>query len=124
MVSFAEKLDSTPTAKSVHVTDDSIVVEFKDGRSISVPTKWYPRLLHATARERADYEIDGYGVTWPRIEADFSIRGILLGNKSGESPASLKFWLDHRKKGKQVTVEDYLKQLRGRRPEKHQRARA
>jgi hypothetical protein len=64
--------------------------------------------------ERANYEIDGYGVTWPDVEADFSIRGVLRGKKSGESAASLKFWLNHRRKGRKVTFEDYIKSRRTR----------
>jgi uncharacterized protein DUF2442 len=102
-------------AKSVDVTDETITVRLNDGRSISVPTEWYPRLVHATPTERANYEIDGYGVSWPDVEADFSIRGILLGHKSGESRASLDFWLRHRRKGEKVTVEDFLKRRRSRR---------
>jgi len=103
------EIETKARTKSVSVTDEVITVNFDDGRSISVPTKWYPRLLHATRAERANYEIDGYGISWPDVEADFSIRGILLGQKSGETEASLKFWLSHRRKGRKVTVEDYLK---------------
>jgi hypothetical protein len=111
---LALDIERTVRAKSVHVTDVAITVKLADGRSVSVPTKWYPRLMHATPTERARYEIDGYGVTWPDIEADFSIRGILSGQKSGESPASFKFWLDHRRKGRKVTFEDYIKSRRAR----------
>jgi hypothetical protein len=110
--SSAVDLERTVRAKSVAVTDDAITVKFDDGRSVSVPTKWYPRLLHATATERANYEIDSYGISWPDVEADFSIRGLLLGHKSGESTASLKFWLNHRRKGRKVSVEDYIKNRR------------
>jgi hypothetical protein len=99
-------------AKSVTVTDEAITIKLDDGRVVSVPTKWYPRLLHATRAERANYEIDSYGITWPDIEADFSIQGILLGHRSGESSASLKFWLSNRRKGRKVTFEDYMKSRR------------
>ena len=112
MSSSAAELERTVRAKSVAVTDDAITVKLDDGRSVSVPTKWYPRLLCATPAERANYEIDSYGISWPEVEADFSIRGILLGHKSGESTASLKFWLNHRRKGRKVTVEDYIKKRR------------
>ena len=95
-------------AKSAHVTDDVITVELEDGRTISVPTAWYPRLRHATPAERANYEIDGYGISWPNVEADFSIRGLLLGRKSGESLECFKFWLDNRQRGRRVTVEQWL----------------
>jgi hypothetical protein len=95
-------------AESVKVTDETITVELVDGRTISVPTKWYPRLSHATSRERANYEINDYGVIWPDVEADFSIRGLLLGNRSGENPQCFRFWLENRKKGRRVTVEEWL----------------
>jgi len=110
--SLASDIERTVRAKSVRVTDAAITVKLEDGRAVSVPTKWYPRLMYATPTERANYEIDGYGVTWPDIEADFSIRGILLGQKSGESAGSLKFWLNHRRKGRTVTFEDYIKSRR------------
>lgn len=105
-------------ASSVKVTDETISVELEDGRTVVVPTEWYPRLLHATPTERANYEIDSVGVTWPDVDADFSIRGLLLGRKSGESPASLKFWLDARRKGKKVTLMDFVKLKRRKRAQK------
>ena len=116
MSSSAAELERTVRAKSVAVTNDAITVKLDDGRSVSVPTKWYPRLLHATPAERANYEIDSYGISWPEVEADFSIRGILLGHKSGESTESLKFWLNRRRKGQNATVEDYLKSRRSSQP--------
>src|SRR5436853_3241966 len=86
MSSLASELEQAVKATSVRVTDDTITVELEDGRSVSVPTAWYPRLLHATPKERANHEIEEEGVIWPDVEADFSIRGLLLGRKSGESP--------------------------------------
>jgi hypothetical protein len=107
-------IDHEPTvaATSVSVTDDAITVELEDGRTITVPTAWYPRLLYGTLSERQNYEIDSVGITWPDLDADFSIRGLLLGRKSGESPACFKFWLDARKKGKKVTLMDFVKAKR------------
>jgi hypothetical protein len=112
MVSLTPELEWTVVATSVRVTDKAITVELDDGRTVTVPTAWYPRLVHATAAERARYEIDSVGVTWPDIDADFSIRGLLLGRKSGESPESFKFWLDARRKGKKVTLMDFVKAKR------------
>jgi hypothetical protein len=113
MASSATTIDGlTVRATSVRVTDDEITVELEDGRTLSVPTAWFPRLVHATPRERANYEVDDVGVTWPDVEADFSIRGLLLGRKSGESPKSLKFWLDNRSKGRKVKFVDYIAQRR------------
>ena len=98
-------------ATDVAVTDQAITVDLADGRSISVPTAWYPRLKHATAKERVHFEIGPFGIEWPDVEADFSVRGLLLGRKSGESGASFAYWLRNRKRGRKVTFEDYLKQL-------------
>jgi hypothetical protein len=112
MVSLASELDRTVKATSVHVTHETITVELDDGRTIAVPTAWYPRLVHSTAAERARYEIDEVGVRWPDLDADFSIRGLLLGRKSGESPESFKFWLDARRKGKKVSLMDFIKSKR------------
>lgn len=96
-------------AASVDVTDEAITVDLEDGRTITVPTEWYPRLLHATQKERANFEIDEYGIVWPDVEADFSIRGILLGHRSGENPACFRYWLENRKRGKRVTVEEWFR---------------
>jgi len=98
----------TARASSVRVTDDSITVELEDGRTVVVPTEWYPRLLHATTKERANYEITNDGVIWPEVDADFSIRGIPLGRKSGECRESFKFWLDARRSGKRATLTDFV----------------
>jgi hypothetical protein len=121
MTSLSSEIEQTARASSVRVTDDAITVELEDGRTVSVPTAWFPRLLHATAKERANYQIDDEGVMWPDVEADFSIRGLLLGRKSGESPECFKFWLDNRKKGRRVTVEQWLNLKRR---ERRQRRRA
>ncbi len=95
-------------ATAVRVSDETIDVDLDDGRSISVPTAWFPRLVHATKAERANCNILYDGIEWPDVEADTSIKGLLLGWKSAENPACFKFWLDNRKKGKHVTVMDWL----------------
>ncbi len=67
--------------KDVRVTDDAISVDLFDGRTITVPLTWYPRLLHATPNQRANWRIAGagYGIHWPDIDEDLSTRGLLLG---------------------------------------------
>ena|SRR5688572_8812007 len=115
MPSSVNELELDVAATGVTVTDDTITVELEDGRAISVPTSWYPRLKHATAAERKNYELHAYGVSWPDVEADFSIRGLLLGRKSGESRESFKFWLDNRRKRRTVTFEDFVRQRRKKR---------
>ncbi|HEY8746667.1 MAG TPA: DUF2442 domain-containing protein [Tepidisphaeraceae bacterium] len=98
----------TARATLVEVTGETITIDLEDGRTVVVPTEWYPRLVHGTSEEWANYEITSVGVMWPDLDADFSIRGVLLGRKSGESPASFKFWLHARRHGKKVTLIDFV----------------
>ncbi|MEK6373162.1 MAG: DUF2442 domain-containing protein [Acidobacteriota bacterium] len=65
----------------VHVTEDTLVVDLADGRTVSVPLVWYPRLLHATATQRNEWQIAGagFGIHWPEIDEDLSVQGILRG---------------------------------------------
>ena len=67
--------------KNVHCTDDSLSVDIQDGRTIIVPLAWYPRLLHATPQQRANWKIagGGYGIHWEDIDEDLSVEGLLLG---------------------------------------------
>ena len=62
-------------------TEDDLKVDLADGRSISVPLAWYPRLLHATAEQRLNWEIAGagYGIHWPDLDEDLSVEGLLRG---------------------------------------------
>jgi hypothetical protein len=84
-----------PLARSVRVTDSALHVDLADGRTISAPLEWYPRLLHATANERRDWRLiaKGRGIHWESIDEDISVEGLLAGRASGESPLSLKRWL-------------------------------
>ena len=86
------------TARNVVVTDESVTVELDDGRTISVPVAWYPRLLHATPEERNNWRLiaKGEGIHWPDLDEDISIENILFGRPSGESQRSLKQWLGTR----------------------------
>lgn len=65
----------------VRFTEDAIVVDLFDGRTISAPLAWYPRLLHATPSQRANWRIagGGYGIHWPEIDEDLSVQGLLHG---------------------------------------------
>jgi len=82
-------------AETVEVTEDSIVVNLVDGRTLSVPIAWYPRLAHGTKTERANWRLigRGEGIHWPDLDEDISIDGLLAGRHSGESQASLQRWL-------------------------------
>jgi uncharacterized protein DUF2442 len=97
-------------ATRVVVTDKTLNVELEDGRTIIVPIGWYPRLKHGTPAERANLQISALGIHWPALDEDISVRGLLLGNKSGENPAIIKWWLAQRSKGRHATVEDYFKE--------------
>ena len=92
---------SVPEAEGVKVTDDTLTAELADGRSISVPLAWYPRLAHATPDERRNWRLigGGEGVHWPDLDEDISVEGLLAGRPSGESPRSLKRWLSTRTDG-------------------------
>ena len=87
-----------PDAVRVVVTDDTLAVELSDGRAISVPLAWYPRLLHATLEERENQRLvgNGQGIHWESLDEDISVEGLLAGRRSGESQVSLKRWLEGR----------------------------
>lgn len=84
-----------PEAIDVHVSEDTLSVELSDGRTISVPIDWYPRLTHATEQERSNWRIigKGHGVHWEDLDEDISVEGLLVGIPSGENQASFKRWL-------------------------------
>ena len=87
-----------PYAVGAHVTDDTLSVELSDGRTISVPLGWYPRLEHASPEERENWRFigKGHGIHWEDIDEDISVEGLLAGRSSGESQASFKKWLQNR----------------------------
>ena len=82
----------------VVVSEDALTVELEDARTVSVPLVWYPRLSYATPQERDNWEISGagYGIHWPDLDEDISVKGLLVGSPSGESQKSLKRWLEGR----------------------------
>jgi len=86
-------------AQEVRVTDDTLVVELTDGRTLSVPLPWYPRLAHGAPTEREHWQLigRGHGIHWPDLDEDISVEDLLAGRRSGESQASLQRWLGSRK---------------------------
>ena len=86
------------TVQHVIVTEDSLTVDLVDGRSISVPLAWYPRLLHGRPKERNNWLLigQGEGIHWPDLDEDISAENILFGLPSGESQRSLVRWLQVR----------------------------
>lgn len=89
-------------AHAVSVTDDALVVDLVDGRTISVPLVWYPRLAHGTPEERGEFHLigRGEGIHWPRLDEDISVEGLLAGRPSGESQQSLRGWLHDREQAR------------------------
>lgn len=67
--------------KNVHFTEDTLSVDLLDGRTITVPLVWYPRLLHATPKQRANWQVAGagYGIHWPDVDEDLTTEGLLHG---------------------------------------------
>jgi hypothetical protein len=92
--------NESAAAKGVRVTSRALVVELRDGRTVSVPLEWYPRLAHGTPRERQQWELigPGVGIHWPALDEDISVDGLLKGRPSGESGASFSRWLKSRQR--------------------------
>ena len=85
-------------AQKLVVTDDSLIVDLSDGRSITVPLAWYPRLVHGTPAERNNWRWIGVreGIHWPDLDEDISVENLLRGQPSGESQDSFRRWLEER----------------------------
>lgn len=75
--------------KNVRFTEDTLSVDLIDGRTITVPLAWYPRLLDATAEQRRNWKIAGagYGIHWPDVDEDLSTEGLLRGAPAAPEPA-------------------------------------
>ncbi len=88
-----------PRGKSVKVSDEELTVDLVDGRTIMVPLGWFPRLWHGTPQERnrREFFAGGAYIHWPDLDEDLTVAGLLAGQRSGESPQSVKKWLASRK---------------------------
>ena len=97
MSTLAIKIE-VPNVNNVIVTDDSLTVELDDGRTVSVPLAWYPRLLYASLEERDSWRLvgKGEGIHWEALDEDISCEGLIAGRSSGENQDSFKKWLDSR----------------------------
>ena len=97
MSSLPDRVD-VPQATRVTITDDTLSVDLLDGRSVSVPLEWYPRLVHAEQSERENWRFtgNGEGMHWPDLDEDISIEAIVFGVPSRESSQSLRNWLERR----------------------------
>lgn len=87
------------TAQDVRFSEDKLIVGLSDGRVLSVPIAWYPRLLHATPDERDNWSFigKGEGIHWPDLDEDISVENLIEGQASGETQHSLKQWLNQRR---------------------------
>ena len=89
---------AVPNIQHVTITDESLVVELEDGRSLTAPLCWFPRIGYASAAERANWRLigTGVGIHWDDLDEDVSAEGLLLGKRSGESQRSFEQWLANR----------------------------
>jgi hypothetical protein len=87
-----------PIAENIKITKDTLSVDLTDGRTISVPLAWFPRLLYSSPEERNRWRLigKGRGIHWEDIDEDISVEGLLAGKPSGESQSSFKKWLGKR----------------------------
>ena len=95
-----------PGATRLAVTEDALTAKLDDGRVISAPLTWYPRLVHATQEERDNWEIfgDGRFFHWPDLDEDLSLESMLAGWPSGESPQGFQRWLEAKKAGLPLNI--------------------
>jgi hypothetical protein len=86
-------------AQGVSASDEALIVDLNDGRTITVPLAWFPRLAHGTPAERGNWRLigRGAGIHWPDLDEDISVESLLAGRRSGETQASLRRWLGARK---------------------------
>jgi hypothetical protein len=92
-------LTAEAKAQNVSVSDDTLAVDLSDGRTISVPLAWFPRLLNGTPEERSNWRFvgDREGIHWPDLDEDISVENLLAGKSSGESQSSFRRWLENRR---------------------------
>lgn len=90
-----------PCVTAISISNERLTISLSDGREISVPMVWYPRLLNATAVERSDWRLigDGLSIHWPQIEEDISVLNVIEGRPSVENQRSLLRWLASRRMG-------------------------
>ena len=88
-------LETEPMVNQVTLTAEKLIVDLADGRSLSIPLTWYPRLVHASPQERENWELlgDGYAIEWADLDEQIGIEGLLAGRRSGESRRSFERWL-------------------------------
>jgi len=102
-------VDRHETARilDAEIHEDALTVHLEDGRSVTTPLEWYPRLAFATSEERQKFEIAGRGrgLHWPMLDEDLSVKGMLSGTPSAEGPRSLKGWKEALKERRRLRAE-------------------
>ena len=91
---------NAPEAIAIAITDDSLIVDLRDGRTITVPLTWFPRILHGNSAERKNWKLigNGKGIHWEELDEDISVEGLLAGKTSKETQQSFKKWLHYHSK--------------------------
>ncbi len=94
------ELETEPIASGVSFETGRMIVALADGRSLSIPLEWYPRLQHGTTADRDNWRLLGQGeaIEWPDIDEHVGVSGLVAGRRSGESPASIRRWLTSMKR--------------------------
>ena len=98
MNSLTVELLEIPTVQKVEISDTALTVDISDGRTISVPLSWYPRLVHGSEADRNNYKLigNGSGIHWNDLDEDISVQNLIIGQPSGESQKSFQRWLNAR----------------------------
>ena len=93
-------------ALKLRITDETMIVELSDGRELSVPLSWFPRLVYASKSERGNWELFGGGssIHWPDLDEDIGVDGLLAGRPSGEGKWSFARWLKAKQEGRGLTI--------------------
>lgn len=101
--------DRHATARIVEaeVNEDEVTTQLEDGRAVTTPLEWYPRLAFGTTEERQNFEITGRGrgLYWPLLDEDLSVEGMLSGTPSAEGAQSLKGWKEALKERRRLREE-------------------
>ena len=105
MATSVLKIES-PSAASIRVSNECLSAELADGRTISVPIEWFPRLVHATPEERNNWDLSGDGahIHWPDLDEDISVEGLIAGWRSRETKESFARWLEAKKAGRPLEL--------------------
>lgn len=108
-------LMTEPAITGVNFDGADVVFLLVDGRKLSVPLDWYPRLLYGTGRERSNWQLlgDGYAVEWPGLDEHIGVEGLLAGRRSSETRESLERWLALRTEDRELDALQKFMEAKG-----------